>query len=651
MAWVREERMRGGLSSAFSRLTGCAGKLTASFGAFIAMSAGWAGDEDLTFIRPTGFWYSDVVIDYFKLDGCMMPVYDEYVNLSPSQEAVKEVLFNQHYQGGSCREVMEETDQKPADWPLGVRQWQVLLAQNPDSPRPITLTYYCMQAAIGDYQMRFTISPQYRCLYGSCRNYRKACAGDVYAGDLLQTPIELAGHTGLIYTADDYSPSRAYLVMEVLNKPPVIHVEEPLEKLEKERPIWGVRYGYGKLNQEGEMHFFDALKIASLGFMQSQFCPQYTLKPIYRPGGFETVSITDPISHQLKTISTPRCAVFRCDTFVQYLYKEGLNTQLPPQTPLHMPKDLFDAFPNQRQDAQQLPLRKAHELIRDAQPVNTSEKKQTLKSLLSAIEVEQNGEEKSRLLFTVFQHLKANPISRMDWKHLKSMLPSLLNNGEDGRVIANAFLVSGLVLPENEQVAMLNSWLRHNDYSYSEGDRLLIEKTIHLLFFERLVNAKTSSDFTEERVLLTLLNKERLLESFSVYLQEFPKEKLQKPVKQFLRDFLAEPSSDWFRRDGLFKAHYRVNVWAGAMLRLSEQPNEETFFQLAAGISDPVVLSLLAAGNPSFLATEAQKRRFLRHLKEATRVKNAFKTDEKLLLHQMIGKLSNDSSAKRKSIQ
>jgi len=466
----------------------------------IKMSNAIARDVSFDEISPTGYWYTSAQIDYSKLDGCFLPSSLKsihYAALFPSFESAKKEEFDKGYKGGTCKESIDFSSAKPQDWPLSPNQWVAFQKQRPDSPKPMSIHYHCILADSNqaDYSINFTLQPQYQCSDGTCALYRNGCAGDVYARDLLQFPVYLLGHTGIIYTSDEVDPKRAYLVMEVLDTPPIIHTDMSLAEMNKERPIWGVRYGYGQLNDNGEMSYMDALKMLSLGYIQSQYCPQYTKQPIYKLGSYSVASITNPFNHHVKQLLTNNCAVFRCDTFVQYLYKAALDTQLPPQTIVQMPKDLFNAFPNQRGDSippSEAPIlaselsttpraknsdvswaifqNKQNSVFSRSASLDAIEDSKSIEfeALLQSIGTESVDELKSQLFGLLIQKAKENQMSRQNWNDIKTISINALHDSFDPRVVINALRLSDLVLTPEETLEEIRYLLARMPNQFSD---------------------------------------------------------------------------------------------------------------------------------------------------------------------------------------
>lgn len=596
-------------------------------------------------IRQTGYWYTSALIDYFNLDGCSSPISvnsTRYEAIFPSFSSAKRGLFNKQYKGGECEEYIYASVDKPEDWPLSERQWEEFQKQFPDLPKPMTIHYHCVrhQSETEDYFINFKLQPQYQCEDATCSEYRTACAGDVYAGDLLQFPLELLGHTGIIYTSDEVDPKKSYLIMEVLSTPPIIHTDISLSEVKNKRPVWGVRYGYGNLNDSGEMRYFETLKMLSLGLIQSQFCPIYTKQPIYKIGGYSDISITNPLNHQMKKLLTNHCAVFRCDTFIQYLYKTVLNVQLPPQNLLHMPKDLFNAFPNQRGDVaskvivsmienkpgKALHAKSSRTLFASYQDKNHSVFSRSdsldsiedlspigFKTLLKAIHTEEIDELKSQLLYLILEKAKKENMSKKDWRNLKSISLSALHDSFDPRVIVNALLLSEIILTPDEIITEIKCLLARMSNKFSDNDLMMINNAMNASLFHPMINSDSVKIHQDINAIISNFERDRVIESFSIHINEILKDKLSFSKKELHR-YLANATPQYFHADDFPRNYFRASSWSTALLKTksSHISPEKVFYAFLKKVDDKFVLSLLIVENKKYFTTPDMKLRLLR---------------------------------------
>ncbi len=135
-----------------------------------------------------------------------------------------------------------------------------------------------------------------------------------------------AGHVSLTI-AKRFSDT-ADAVIEVLNEVDVIQINS-IETFKQTTRYWGSRYGIADNTPAAKIIIEEALK-------QRALCPIYTDSATYHAG--------------LGTPDNPtRCAVFRCDTFINYLFHYAGYT-LPTYRGKTLPRLVFKAFPKAHED-------------------------------------------------------------------------------------------------------------------------------------------------------------------------------------------------------------------------------------------------------------------------------------------------------------
>ena len=153
---------------------------------------------------------------------------------------------------------------------------------------------------------------------------------DVVGRDLVAPLLGWAGHIG-IATADK-SWQEAHYVVEALNVPNHVLQINTLDDFKRRSPYWGAKFGIN--NNERS-----ATKIINEGAFQASLkCAEYTWTAEWWAGTGQWGIPT-------------KCAKFRCDTFVSYLYRWGGYT-LPTYNPPTIiglnptfPRRVFNLFP------------------------------------------------------------------------------------------------------------------------------------------------------------------------------------------------------------------------------------------------------------------------------------------------------------------
>ncbi|MDF1678308.1 MAG: hypothetical protein P1U32_06395 [Legionellaceae bacterium] len=147
----------------------------------------------------------------------------------------------------------------------------------------------------------------------------------------LDTPlIYWLGHVGITYAENPSEPTED--IIEVLPGVNVIQIN-PLSDFKQRSHYWGSRYGIADRGESAEKVIGEALK-------QRALCPIYTMSDTFRAG--------------LGTPDNPiRCAVFRCDTFVNHVF-HAAGHNLATYNGITMPLRVFYQFPKAHHDNKEL---------------------------------------------------------------------------------------------------------------------------------------------------------------------------------------------------------------------------------------------------------------------------------------------------------
>ncbi|MCH9756667.1 MAG: hypothetical protein K0U37_05720 [Gammaproteobacteria bacterium] len=144
--------------------------------------------------------------------------------------------------------------------------------------------------------------------------------------DLSIKGLGWAGHVGL--TIAKHFSDTAENVIEVLNEIDVIQINT-IEHFKQNTRFWGSRYGIADQSPAANHIISEALR-------QRALCPIYTDSATYYAGEGTPENPT-------------RCAVFRCDTFINYLFHYAGYT-LPTYHGKTLPRLVFKAFPKTHGD-------------------------------------------------------------------------------------------------------------------------------------------------------------------------------------------------------------------------------------------------------------------------------------------------------------
>lgn len=143
--------------------------------------------------------------------------------------------------------------------------------------------------------------------------------GDVVARDLSITGLGWAGHVGM------YDGSK---IVEVLNKSAVIQRNSTTD-FKASSPYWGARYGKGS----------NFSTMVTKGWEQRNYSPSYTSTALWTEGRYKKQCTRQGC----KNVLIP--AKFRCDTFVNYMYRKGTGSNL---VSTFLPVNVYNAMPKTR---------------------------------------------------------------------------------------------------------------------------------------------------------------------------------------------------------------------------------------------------------------------------------------------------------------
>ncbi len=148
-------------------------------------------------------------------------------------------------------------------------------------------------------------------------------------GEVLGRDLDVPGMGWIGHVAYPLPQTPALQVIEVLKENAVIQINT-IKDFKSRSKYWGSRWGLipGTESQKEN----NALKILREGVSQMAFCPIYTSTAQYKVG--------TPTS----------CAIFRCDTFVDYIYKGGIGINIIPDGDAILPTKVFNAFPRVNPD-------------------------------------------------------------------------------------------------------------------------------------------------------------------------------------------------------------------------------------------------------------------------------------------------------------
>ncbi len=158
--------------------------------------------------------------------------------------------------------------------------------------------------------------------------------GEVLGRDLLLPGASWAGHVGV--STSRYIKNMSTDVIEVLNEPAVIQTNS-IANFKSRSPYWGSRWGALEKYRDSRVTRDDALWLTLWeANRQKAACPTYKMNATWQAGLYDSNG------------KVKRCAQFRCDTFINYIFHYG--GVLLPSYNASIPLITWRAFPYANND-------------------------------------------------------------------------------------------------------------------------------------------------------------------------------------------------------------------------------------------------------------------------------------------------------------
>lgn len=296
---------------------------------FIALFSvsGMAALRDVKPLDNTYGWVKPDAQVVYKKNACGGDVYDHGYANSGSYSDIAQKAFDYYYKGGQCTLSKSTVDSTPLTFPQSY-SYQDYLKLNPGEDHKIKKhTYECTLDDASTYDFEFELEPAFHCTAQGCYEEVPNCIGDLVARYLDIPGVHGFGHTGM-YAGDK--------VLEILAEEQEIVQLSPMSGFMKKTTYWGSGYNAAQTPEDidPEIDYESSVEMVKIGLKQKMFFPEYTLAPIYKEGRFYVKN------HQIAYEK----GLFRCDTYVKYMYKKVLNTDLPPYNIYQVPFHQWKAF-------------------------------------------------------------------------------------------------------------------------------------------------------------------------------------------------------------------------------------------------------------------------------------------------------------------
>lgn len=296
---------------------------------FIALFSvsGMAALKDVKPVDNTYGWVKPDTDIIYKKNACGGDVYvDGYANRG-TYSAIEKTAYDYYYKGGQCTLSKSTLNSTPLTFPQSY-DYEDYIKLNPGEDH---LTqkheYTCTLDDSTTYDFEFEIEPAFHCTAEGCYEEAPNCIGDLVARYLDIPGVHSFGHTGM------YAGQK---VLEIISEEQEIVQLNPMTGFMGKTTYWGSGYNAAQQAEDvdPEIDYAAGVEMVKIGLKQRMFFPEYTLAPIYKEGRFY---VKNHRIHYEK-------GLFRCDTYVKYMYKKVLNTDLPPYNIYQVPFHQWKAF-------------------------------------------------------------------------------------------------------------------------------------------------------------------------------------------------------------------------------------------------------------------------------------------------------------------
>lgn len=287
--------------------------------------------RDVKPVNNTYGWVKPDAEIIYKKNACGGDVFEEgYANRGTYADIEKKA-FDYYYKGGQCAVTKTNVETTPLSFPKSY-QYEDYIKLNPgENLRVKKHEYECILDDASTYTFDFEIEPAFHCTAEGCYEEVPNCIGDLVARYLDIPGVHGFGHTGM-YAGD--------AVLEILAEEQEIVQLSPMSEFMKKTTYWGSGYNAAQNPEDvdPEIDYESGVEMVKIGLKQKMFFPEYTLAPIYKEGRFY---VKNNQIHYEK-------GLFRCDTYVKYMYKKVLNTDVPPYNIYQVPFHQWKAFSYKR---------------------------------------------------------------------------------------------------------------------------------------------------------------------------------------------------------------------------------------------------------------------------------------------------------------
>ena len=232
----------------------------------------------------------------------------------------------------------------------------------------------------------------------------------------------------------------------------------------------------------------------------------------------------------------------------------------------------------------------------------------TCKALIKAARNEDVDELKNKLFSLMIKKAKERNLSKTDEADLKTIGLSALHASFDPGIIVKALLISEIVLTPDNIITEIKCLLARVSSNFTDNALIMINNAIDSSLFQLMINSDSMTIHHEIDTIISSLARDRVTESFSIFINEIPEEKLTFS-KKALHHYLAATPPDYFHAKDFPRSYFRAGSWSTALLKTKalNMTATQDLYAFLKKIDDEFVLSLLIIENKKHFKTPAVK--------------------------------------------
>lgn len=321
-----------------------------------------------------GEW--NIPLAYGNHDNCGIQLY-QYWATGKTPEEVGLEFMNKRFPRSDCKWTYKSSKSinsgRPVDFPGSSEQWKTVINQ-PPYIKDVIVKAECLPDPKGHQTEIIDVSPKYICPPGSrystdSLTHIKGCTtlpSSLCRGDMVGRALYFMkplGHVGITTNA---SPSKEGAVIQVMAGHKTLIEDITFEEFKNATTYWGDKYG---VSDVPSYTWDQGLSIVSAVQAQNKGIGTYESEPIFVPLKTDKISNYNQSTQTWDQQISTSYPLFRCDTFVDWVYSVGLQKSVLPYHEIEpiegqkayeydhyfdVPKDLYNKLLNTRDNGSDL---------------------------------------------------------------------------------------------------------------------------------------------------------------------------------------------------------------------------------------------------------------------------------------------------------